>query len=422
MFISNERKQAWLTIQERLKLFFARCTATALGMAAVIVPFSRTATAKVQLHWGSVYREEFNSPENLFFFNGHWFLLLAIASFCLIGASLSRYHRKVSRGRWIIIGLMSLIPTVFTTLSRLNGADGTPWSGVIISTAIIFLSGIPLIFPIKQSRILFFSISGLAAGTIFAGSETFFLFDRMNTIFKFYSALWSLLGVCAVGGMLLFIEGNQRRPQFLSRRLEILIPPLLVIFPIFLITFTGTIINLHAMTTFRRIDQVVRPTLDGMAYLNQYSPDEAALYRWIRASIPGVPVLLEAQGDGYREFGRVQMNTGLPIVLGWEHHVSQRGVSRREIERRRNAILEIYSGTSLERTRDLIRKYHIELIVVGKPERELYGKDGLDKFSEINGFKRVFQRGTTELFATPLSPLNRRLRAESDDSESDGPE
>ena len=40
------------------------------------------------------------------------------------------------------------------------------------------------------------------------------------------------------------------------------------------------------------------------------------------------PVLVEAAGPSYQEFGRVSMNTGLPIVLGWEYHVFQRSQSQ----------------------------------------------------------------------------------------------
>jgi uncharacterized membrane protein len=56
--------------------------------------------------------------------------------------------------------------------------------------------------------------------------------------------------------------------------------------------------------------------------------DEAAAIQWLNDSVPvpGTPVIVEAPGEEWSEYGRVSMHTGLPALLGWKtHEVQWRG-------------------------------------------------------------------------------------------------
>ena len=226
----------------------------------------------------------------------------------------------------------------------------------------------------------------------------------MNTIFKFYGALGTLLSLSALGLTLLALEELAALPK---RRVAAV--TLITILGLVAIPLSATILiagglDIYLMTTYKRIDTTVRPTLDGNAYLNLKSPEEASLYQWINRNIAGTPVLLEAQGISYSEFNRVQMQTGLPVVLGWEHHVKQRGVPVSEVNSRRAAIREIYSTLDLEKALNLLFEYNVDYVVIGKLERSTYPQAGLAKFiANQSHFYKLFSQGETELFVTPFS-------------------
>jgi sugar lactone lactonase YvrE len=74
------------------------------------------------------------------------------------------------------------------------------------------------------------------------------------------------------------------------------------------------------------------------------------------------------------------MNTGLPPVLGWEHHVKQRGNAEPEIIERREAIRRIYSATDAAAVERLLRRFHVGWVYVGWLERKTYPPAGLRKF------------------------------------------
>jgi uncharacterized membrane protein len=98
------------------------------------------------------------------------------------------------------------------------------------------------------------------------------------------------------------------------------------------------------------------------------------------------------------------MNTGLPTLLGWEHHTNQRGTLRNDITERRKAITDIYSTSSADLAVDILKKYKIRFIVIGSIERRLYrsgrfSPDGELKFlNHSDLFIPVFRSKTAALY------------------------
>jgi hypothetical protein len=102
-------------------------------------------------------------------------------------------------------------------------------------------------------------------------------------------------------------------------------------------------------------------------------------------------VLLEAQGPSYQEFSRISMMTGIPTVLGWEHHVNQRGNARAEIDARRAAVTKIYSSLDTSIVEPLLRRYRVGYVYVGWLERATYPRSGFAKFETAGElFEEVF--------------------------------
>jgi uncharacterized membrane protein len=85
------------------------------------------------------------------------------------------------------------------------------------------------------------------------------------------------------------------------------------------------------------------------------------------------------------------MYTGLPTVLGWEHHVNQRGASREIIRERAQEIELIYSTADAAIARNIMKKYDAKYLLLGELERKRYPALNEVKFSGSKFFHPVYQ-------------------------------
>ncbi|MRR11923.1 hypothetical protein EG835_05515, partial [bacterium] len=161
---------------------------------------------------------------------------------------------------------------------------------------------------------------------ILGGCELIWVWDRMNTVFKFgldATLLLSVAGAAALDALL--APAPWRSPVRALWRVGATLAGLAAL--------ATSVLAVAGHLRTRRVE-TPRWTLDGMAYRVAHRPNEAAALAWIEKNVPGLPVLAEAHGPAYQEYARFSMNTGLPIVLGWDYHVVQRGKARADIERR----------------------------------------------------------------------------------------
>lgn len=228
--------------------------------------------------------------------------------------------------------------------------------------------------------------------------ELFFIGDRMNSVFKLSNSLWLLFSAsaCAIAYLSLSLNLQGRFSPTLWLRNHPFVGFLIISGSA--ISLIGGIIAVCIMVSFNRVEGP-RPTLAGDAWISRSHPDEAALINWINTSISGTPSLLEAHGAPYQDFSRIVMHTGLPTLLGWAHHVGQRGIPEKEVQTRETDINSIYNSPDLELSLRLLKKYNIRYVVVGKLERQTYVASGLDKFdSQSEHFKLRFQQNETALY------------------------
>ena len=112
---------------------------------------------------------------------------------------------------------------------------------------------------------------------------------------------------------------------------------------------------------------------------------------YINSHISGTPVLMENFGPSYHTNTSIpyQKYTGLPILHGWDHHISQRGTSRDNMAMKKREISKFYKTYDKEIIKRIINKYNIDLVVVGEKELESYEllKRKPNKFEE---FKDIF--------------------------------
>ncbi len=143
-------------------------------------------------------------------------------------------------------------------------------------------------------------------------------------------------------------------------------------------------------------------TLDGLAFLQESAPDEAAALAWIAYNTEPGDIVLTAAGSSYDgATGRVAAATGRPTLLGWSG--SHERLWRRrspavmaEIAAREQDIPAIYTTTDIAAAQQLLRRYNVQYVFVGPTERRLYGGPGLDKFDVF--LELVFQQGEVRLY------------------------
>jgi len=215
---------------------------------------------------------------------------------------------------------------------------------------------------------------------VLLGSELFFVKDvfnsRLNTVFKGWYVAWLLLSLAgALSGYILLREW---RPQAgWSKSLYGL-----AVAGAALLLLAGLVYPVTA--TMNRTNGLEnRTTLDGFAFLKFGRPGEYDAIQWLSTNVTGRPVIMEAVGDSFQEFGRVSAYTGLPTVLGWQGHEWQWRGSFAPQGSRAADVDAAYSTTDVQAAKATVEKYGVELVYVGPLERQKYQAPVLDKFRQF---------------------------------------
>ncbi len=219
----------------------------------------------------------------------------------------------------------------------------------------------------------------MTAALLTLGTEFLYLRDnfgvRMNTIFKFYYQAWVLFGV---GGLfsLGYLWQRSRKIGLLAITVYAAMFGLAMAYPVYAATSRAVEYRGARNAATRR-----PATLDGMAYRAWYNAAEYDAILWMRDNVEGEPVIVEATGGAYSDYGRFAANTGLPTLLGWANHEYQwRGGGTPEPARRQADIRDIYTHPDWGLTTTLLDQYNAAYIIVGGLERSEYGAAAGEKF------------------------------------------
>jgi sugar lactone lactonase YvrE len=201
---------------------------------------------------------------------------------------------------------------------------------------------------------------------VLTGCELLFVWDRMNTVFKFHFETWLLFSLAGALAWETF-----RGSKSAAWRVAIVLTGCAALYT-----------TVTAFSGFLRLDHGGWPkgTLDGTAYLEKRAPGDRGAIDWINANVRGLPVLLEAQGPAYQDFTRLSMHTGLPTVLGWDYHVFQRGHAQPEIDRRKEDVVTAYTSPDEAVVKQILLRTHVALVAVGNLERRTYAGGNLARF------------------------------------------
>ena len=115
----------------------------------------------------------------------------------------------------------------------------------------------------------------------------------------------------------------------------------------------------------------------------------------------GSPIISEGNTPLYRWGNRISVYTGLPTIIGWDwHQTQQRKNHEKEIQIRKNDLKLIYSSPDLKTSLNLLSKYNVEYIYVGKLEKLYYPKEGIEKFESL---KSIYTNDEVAIFKVPKS-------------------
>ncbi len=150
---------------------------------------------------------------------------------------------------------------------------------------------------------------------------------RMNTVFKSYLQIWSLWGVAAAAAATALLTRRPRRRTLIAWARHCS-PPCC--------STRSWPRRPHSRSLRpRRADRSRRRALPRSRGLSRRGRpdslrDDEEAFAWLRRSVVGSPVVLEASVPPYRWGSRVSVYTGLPTVIGWDWHQRQQRSVRRD--------------------------------------------------------------------------------------------
>lgn len=208
------------------------------------------------------------------------------------------------------------------------------------------------------------------------------VFGRMNTVFKFWYAVWMLVAVASAAAAAMAYD---RRVTLRPRSLAV---PLLLLVALL---WGGSLLYAPA-AAIARSREGTAGTLDGFATLRKTDPGVAAAIEWAGRSLGPQDRVLEAVGQAYRGGNPFSAATGVPTVLGWPgagHELLWRG-DQAAIDERERAVDAIYEAGANEASAMRAREYGMGYVYLGRIEREQYGPAVAARFL---AWRTVFEAG-----------------------------
>ncbi|HEX5547612.1 MAG TPA: DUF2298 domain-containing protein, partial [Ktedonobacterales bacterium] len=239
--------------------------------------------------------------------------------------------------------------------------------------------------------------------------------ERMNTVFKFYYQVWTLLslgGVLALTQMLGRIFPLRSTEETLPESgdeldQELVDEPSGGVGPshprkiawagvlrggmriVWVLTFAGLLFGssvffvegTQARVSDPAVWAAVQPppggvqpqglSLDGMAYMRGWYPGDYAAINWLNDHIAGAPTIVEASNGPYAWYSRVSIYTGLPDVLGWSSHESQQRYGD-QVYARQSDVQSFYGTEDPAAAVNFLRQYGVKYVYIGGLERTCY--------------------------------------------------
>jgi YYY domain-containing protein len=251
--------------------------------------------------------------------------------------------------------------------------------------------------------------------------------ERQNTVFKFYMQVWLLFSVaCGAAFAWLLQSADQWR---LPLKLVWYIPAAVLLFVAAMFPIMATRgKSVYRLPAQQGLDQL-GVTLDGSQFM-RYTPTyfeggsdfgaypvamnldmDYQIIQWLLDNAQGSPVILEGISDGvlYKWGGRIAIYTGLPSVIGWDHHQRQQRTFDplpSLVNQRIGNANNFYRTDDIDQAWRILRHYDVTYVIVGSLENARYPTIGdMAKLQEMvnrGWLEVVYETSATQ--ADPLQP------------------
>lgn len=265
------------------------------------------------------------------------------------------------------------------------------FKGLVLALLLAALFILLLIKVLSKKELPFSVLLVTSAIIIIAGCEIVYVdstygpeLQRLNTVFKFYFHSWTLLAIGSA--MILPVVWETVKQKKLLK---------LLFMAAFAILLGGSLVYTVLGMSGRSNDFKTKQTIDGVAHLQKYHPQDFGIYKWLQDKAPKNSVIVEAAADPYGYFSRISANTGLQAVLGWQNHeqIWRKSPSvQAQIAERARDITTIYETTKETEAQTLLKKYSVSYIIIGESERQKY-KLSEKKFEKIT--EKVYENGSS---------------------------
>jgi uncharacterized membrane protein len=93
------------------------------------------------------------------------------------------------------------------------------------------------------------------------------------------------------------------------------------------------------------------------------------------------------------------MQTGLPVVAGWDYHLVQRGQDPAAVGERKVDLARLYRAEDIHEAAEVLRRFHVDWVFCGTEEESAYGPGVAARLARLSPLlEPAFRSGEVVVF------------------------